>query len=35
MSEIEQFYGPNAGYVAELYDLYRENPNAVDRKSVV
>ena len=30
MSEIDQFYGPNAGYVLELYDRYRENPDAVD-----
>ena len=30
MSEIDQFYGPNAGYVIELYDRYRANPDAVD-----
>ncbi len=30
MSEIDQFYGPNAGYVLELYDRYRESPDAVD-----
>ena len=30
MSEIDQFYGPNAGYIAELYDRYRENPDSVD-----
>ena len=30
MSEIDQFYGPNAGYVIELYDRYRANPDDVD-----
>lgn len=24
------FHGPNAGYVLELYDRYREDPDAVD-----
>ncbi|HET7629662.1 MAG TPA: 2-oxoglutarate dehydrogenase E1 component [Bacillales bacterium] len=26
----ESFYGPNLGYVNEMYDRYRENPGAVD-----
>ncbi len=25
-----QFYGPNLGYVLELYELYREDPDSVD-----
>ncbi len=25
-----EFPGPNAGYVLELYDRYRESPEAVD-----
>lgn len=27
---LETFYGPNAGYVLELYDRYRKNPASVD-----
>lgn len=30
MSETNLFYGPNAGYVLELFDRYRQNPDAVD-----
>lgn len=30
MSGWTEFTGPNAGYVLELYDRYRENPDAVD-----
>jgi 2-oxoglutarate dehydrogenase E1 component len=26
----EQFYGPNKGYIEEQYDLYKENPEAVE-----
>lgn len=26
----DNFHGPNAGYVLELYERYRENPNSVD-----
>jgi ABC-type polysaccharide/polyol phosphate transport system ATPase subunit len=26
-----QFFGPNLGYVLELYDRYRENPDSVDK----
>jgi 2-oxoglutarate dehydrogenase E1 component len=28
-----QFYGPNLGYVLELYDKYREDPESVDERS--
>src|SRR5579859_7982354 len=30
MYDLETFYGPNAGYVLELYDRYRQNPASVD-----
>lgn len=30
MSEMDLFFGPNAGYVLELYQQYRENPESVD-----
>src|SRR5260370_28821687 len=30
MNDLEAFYGPNAGYVLELYDRYRQNPASVD-----
>ncbi len=28
-----QFYGPNLGYVLELYEKYREDPDCVDEKT--
>nr|WP_233451977.1 2-oxoglutarate dehydrogenase E1 component [Rubrobacter xylanophilus] len=28
-----QFYGPNLGYVLELYERYREDPSSVDEES--
>ena len=28
-----QFYGPNLGYVLELYERYREDPEAVDERT--
>jgi 2-oxoglutarate dehydrogenase E1 component len=28
-----QFYGPNLGYVLELYDKYREDPGSVDERT--
>jgi 2-oxoglutarate dehydrogenase E1 component len=32
--EIEsQFYGPNLGYVLELYERYREDPGSVDERT--
>ncbi len=30
MSELSPFFGPNAGYILELYDRYRQDPEAVD-----
>jgi 2-oxoglutarate dehydrogenase E1 component len=30
MSETSLFYGPNAAFVQELYDRYRQDPNTVD-----
>lgn len=30
MNDLRAFYGPNAGYVLELYDKYRQNPESVD-----
>ncbi|HVB23183.1 MAG TPA: 2-oxoglutarate dehydrogenase E1 component [Ktedonobacteraceae bacterium] len=30
MYNLETFYGPNAGYVLELYDRYRQDPQSVD-----
>src|SRR6266516_7620275 len=30
MYDLKAFYGPNAGYVLELYDRYRQNPASVD-----
>src|SRR3712207_8979231 len=28
-----QFYGPNLGYVLELYERYREDPESVDERN--
>lgn len=30
MYDLDMFYGPNAGYVLELYERYRQNPATVD-----
>src|SRR6266852_7389828 len=30
MYDLKTFYGPNAGYVLELYERYRQNPASVD-----
>src|SRR5579872_3390634 len=30
MTTWDIFYGPNAGYALDLYDRYRQDPNAVD-----
>src|SRR5260370_18427451 len=30
MYELKTFYGPNEGYVIELYERYRQNPASVD-----
>ncbi len=33
MSDLSAFFGPNAGYVLELYDRYLEDPESVDAES--
>jgi 2-oxoglutarate dehydrogenase E1 component len=33
MSETLEFYGPNAGYVQELYDRYLQDPASVDAET--
>jgi 2-oxoglutarate dehydrogenase E1 component len=33
MSDLSAFYGPNAGYVLELYDRYLEDSSSVDDES--
>ncbi|GAC1393075.1 MAG: 2-oxoglutarate dehydrogenase E1 component [Ktedonobacteraceae bacterium] len=30
MNDLETFYGPNAGYVLDLYERYKQNPASVD-----
>lgn len=30
MNDLQTFYGPNAGYVLELYERYQQNPDSVD-----
>ena len=30
MDDWPDFHGPNAGYVLELYDRFRQNPESVD-----
>ena len=30
MNSLSHFYGPNAGYVIELYEQYRQDPSSVD-----
>mgnify|MGYP000894271499 CR=1 FL=1 len=30
MTDLSQFYGPNAGYVLELYERYKHDPASVD-----
>src|SRR5437588_3930745 len=30
MLNLETFYGPNAGYVLDLYERYKQNPASVD-----
>lgn len=31
--DLDQFHGPNAGYVIELYDRYRDNPASVNAQT--
>ncbi len=33
MDNLEAFYGPNAGYVLELYERYKQDPASVDEQS--
>jgi 2-oxoglutarate dehydrogenase E1 component len=33
MSDWKDFYGPNAGYLAELYERYRDDPASVDEQT--
>jgi 2-oxoglutarate dehydrogenase E1 component len=33
MSTLQDFYGPNAGYVLELYERYQRDPQAVDAEA--
>src|SRR3954452_4617492 len=33
MSDLRAFFGPNAGYVLELYDRYQTDPASVDAES--
>ena len=28
--QLREFHGPNAGYILELYERYRQDPSAVD-----
>src|SRR5260221_3992054 len=30
MNDLRTFYGPNAGYVLELYERYQRDPSSVD-----
>src|SRR5438105_4697675 len=30
MHDLERFFGPNAGYVVELYERYLQNPASID-----
>ncbi len=33
MNTLERFYGPNAGYVLELYERYKQDPASVDAQT--
>ena len=33
MDDLETFYGPNAGYVLDLYERYRKDPDSVDAET--
>lgn len=33
MNIWQEFHGPNAGYILELYERYQQDPNAVDAKT--
>src|SRR5215212_1212754 len=33
MDDLNDFYGPNAGYVLDLYDRYQHDPASVDDRT--
>jgi 2-oxoglutarate dehydrogenase E1 component len=33
MNDLESFYGPNAGYVLELYERYQQDPASIDAET--
>src|SRR5579859_5777976 len=33
MDSLKNFYGPNAGYVLELYERYKQDPSSVDAET--
>src|SRR4051794_2886520 len=33
MTGLEEYFGPNAGYVADLFDQYQRDPASVDPES--
>src|SRR5688572_20424797 len=33
MNDLSDFYGPNAGYVWDLYERYQQDPESVDAES--
>jgi 2-oxoglutarate dehydrogenase E1 component len=33
MTRLEEFFGPNAGYVADLFDRYQQDPASVDAET--
>ena len=33
MYNLKNFYGPNAGYVLDLYERYKQDPSSVDSET--
>ena len=33
MTRLEEYFGPNAGYVADLFDRYQHDPASVDAET--
>src|SRR4051812_33502220 len=33
MTRLEEYFGPNAGYVADLFDRYQDDPGSVDAET--
>ena len=33
MDNLKNFYGPNAGYVLDLYERYNQDPSSVDAEA--